>query len=224
MILFIILLSHIVFINVYQANPTAEYIYDNTGSIVAIKFKNQIYESMPDDPPKPYDFIYDEYSLEYRSYLVMYDELTDFFFMWDSVRFYSDYYDKDKNFVRGSVLGDASDDFYVKEGFIYPTLDKNQVDEIWMSVRRNDDIIKDKEIVGKVVECAKSNGKIELDKEIVDYIKKYSWDYHCFYLKYEGYPIVEEFHIEETEDGRYIVDQYTPEEYNTIYWEEEAHQ
>lgn len=137
-ILFIILLSHIVFINVYQANPTAEYIYDNTGSIVAIKFKNQIYESMPDDPPKPYDFIYDEYSLEYRSYLVMYDELTDFFFMWDRVRFYSDYYDKDKNFVRGSVLGDASDDFYVKEGFIYPTLDKNQVDEIWMSVRRNE--------------------------------------------------------------------------------------
>ena len=212
------------YIKIYQIAPTVEYIYDNTESVIAIKFKNQIYESMSNDPPKPYDFIYDENSLEYRSYLVLYDELTDFLFMWDRASFYSEYYDNDKNFIRCNVWGKTSDDFYVKEGFVYPTIYENQVDEIWMTMYRNNDIIKDKETVNKIVGCAKSNGKIELSEEIVEYIKKYSHDNHCIYLKYTGYPLVEEFYIEETENGRYIIDQYTPEEYDTIYWEEDAHQ
>lgn len=222
--LLLLLLSHIVFVNFYRANPTAEYVYDNSESVIAIKFKNQVYESMSDDPPKPYDFIYDEFSVEFRSHLVLHNELSDFLFMWDRIHFYSEDYDNDKNFIRCSMWGGTSDDFYVKEGFVYPTIYENQVDEIWMTMRKNNHIIKNKETVDKIVECAKSKGKIELDEEIVEYIKKYSHDNHCIYLKYKGYPLVEEFHIEETEDGRYIIDQYTPEEYDTIYWEEEAHQ
>ena len=93
-----------------------------------------------------------------------------------------------------------------------------------MSLSSSYEIIKDESTVNKIVECAKSDGKIELDKNIVSYIQKYSFDSHCFYLRYVDCPLVEEFHIEETEDGKYIIDQYTPEEYNTIYWEEEAHQ
>ena len=217
-------LLHIVFIKIYQANPTAEYIYDNTENIIGIKFKDEIYKPMGLAPSKPYDFIYDENSFEFKSYLVLYNDLSDFLFMWNSVYFYSDYYDRNKNFMRCDIWGRTSDDFYVKERFVYPTLYKNDINEVWMSHLSSYEIIKDEETVDKIVKCAKSDGKLELDKEIVDYIKKYSWDNHCFYLKYDGYPIVEEFHIEETEDGRYIVDQYTPEEYDTIYWEEEAHQ
>ena len=35
---------------------------------------------------------------------------------------------------------------------------------------KDEDNIKDKETIDKIVECATSNGKIELDKEIVDYM------------------------------------------------------
>ena len=53
-----------------------------------------------------------------------------------------------------------------------------------------------------------------------DFIVANSWDNHCIHLKYEGYPLIEEFFVTETEDGRYIVDQYTAEEYDTIYYDE----
>ena len=219
-----LLLLYIVFIKIYEVNPTAKYIYDNTENIIGIKFKDDIYEHIGFSPSKPYDFIYDENPFELKSYLVLHNDLSDFLFMWNTVCFFSDYYDFDNNFIRCDVWGRASPDYYVKEGFVYPTLHNNEVNEVWMSLSSSYEIIKDRKTVDKIVECAKSNGEIELDKEIVDYIKKYSADNHCLWLKYEGYPIVEEFQIEETEDGRYIVDQYTPEEYDTIYWEEEAHQ
>ena len=115
-------------------------------------------------------------------------------------------------------------DLFVKENFIFPTLEGNEIDEVWMSASSTYEIIKDKEKVAKIVECAKSKGELELDEEVVEYIKKYSWDNHCFYLKYAGYPLIEEFHIEETEDGRYVVDQFTAEEYDTIYYHNTAHQ
>ena len=217
-VLVVLILLRFTFIKLYQINPIAEYIYDDTESIIAIKFKNQVYEYMT-EPPKPYYFIYDEDSLEFKNYLVLYNELSDFFFPPCRVYFYTDYYDTDKNFLRCNVWSRPSDDFFVKESFTYPSLDKNPVDEIWMTHTKTNKI-EDTETVDKIVECVKSEGEIALDKEIVDYIKKYSWDNHCFYLKYEGYPLVEEFHIEETEDGRYIVDQFTAEEYDTIYWDE----
>jgi hypothetical protein len=132
-----------------------------------------------------------------------------------------------------SVLFDKSNDFInlyhfdktlVKEYFTYPTLEENDVIEVWMSLSSEYKIIKDKKSVTKVAKSAKSNGKIELDKEIVEYIKEYSFDNHCFYLRYKNCPVVEEFHIEETDDGKYVVEQYPIENYKASYREDEAHQ
>lgn len=135
--------------------------------------------------------------------------------------FYSKHDDLYSNFIIKQPNDSSVCQLYVKKNFVFPTIHKNKLNEVWLSLSSFDtDNIKDSDIVNKIVECVKSEGEIALDKEIVDYIKKYSWDNHCFYLKYEGYPLVEEFHIEETEDGRYIVDQYTAEEYDTIYWDE----
>lgn len=110
------------------------------------------------------------------------------------------------------------DRIFIKKDFDFPTLNSSEVNEIWMSLSSTDeDNIKDITIVNHIVECAKSNGELALDKDVYEQIKSTSWDNHCFYLKYKGYPLVEEFHIEETEDGRYIVSQYTASEYDTVY-------
>ena len=223
-ILFILLLSHIVFIILYTTNPIAEYIYDENDDIVSVRLKDEIYIPSDFELCAPYYYIHNGDWFELKNYFVPRNDISDFLFMWDIAYFYSEHNDKNKNFMRCNIWGRTSDDFYVKESFVYPTIYKNEVHEVWMSKSSSYEIIKDKKTVDKIVECAKSDGEIELDKDVYDYIKKYSADHHCLWLKYEGYPIVEEFHIEETEDGRYIIDQYTPEEYDTIYWEEEAHQ
>lgn len=133
---------------------------------------------------------------------------------------YSVELDKKTNFINLYYF----DKILVDEDFTYPTIDEDEVVEVWMSLSSSYEIIKDKSTVNKIVECAKSNGEIELEKEIVDYIKKYSFDSHCFYLRYADCPLVEEFHIEETEDGKYIVEQYPVENYKLSYREDEAHQ
>lgn len=177
-----------------------------------------------DDFPLPYSLVTAEDETGSEFVYIEQDEFSDYALWFDGYfYYYSETLDKNKDFIIDKDRYHFND-IYVDENFVFPTKENNKVDEVWMSHSSSYEIIKDESTVDKIVACAKSDGKIELDKEIVDYIKKYSWDYHCFYLKYEGYPIVEEFHIEETEDGRYIVNQYTPEEYNTIYWEEEAHQ
>ena len=179
-----------------------------------------------DDFPLPYSLVTArENEIGSNNVYIEQDKFSNYALSFDKYfNYYSGVYDSNKDFI---VLNNKYEfiEIYVDENFVFPTIENNKVNEIWMSLSSDDeDNITDTEMVNNMVECAKSNGDIELEKEIVDHIKKYSWDYHCFYLKYEGYPIVEEFHIEETEDGRYIIDQYTPEEYNTIYWEEEAHQ
>ena len=202
----------------------AEYLYDLDEDFVGIKFDNNEYVNDYYIPEK-YALIVDDVSFFSRRYYIKYgDFFSDYVPPFAYFCLYSKKFDRYANFI----IEDPHDSeacIHMKKGFLVPSLEYNNVDMICMSLdTKYEDNIKEKETIEKIVECAKSNGKIELDKEIVDYIKKYSWDYHCFYLKYEGYPLVEEFHIEETEDGRYIIDQYTPEEYDTIYWEEEAHQ
>ena len=175
------------------------------------------------------DKTYIETDWDFKTYHLIYDDsyekdekkmyIKDCFIPFRYVETLCEKFDKTTNFIYIPHL----DQVCVKENFVYPTLENNEIDEVWMSHSSSYEIIKDKENIEKIVECAKSEGKIFLDKEIVDYIKRYSSDNHCFWVKYEGYPLVEEFHIKETEDGRYIIEQYTQEEYDTIYWEDEAH-
>lgn len=93
----------------------------------------------------------------------------------------------------------------VKKGFQFPDIHKNEIEEVWMSLDPNDDDnITDKTKVTMIVECVKKASEQELTKEMYDYISNNSWDNCHFYLKYKGYPLVEEFCVSVTEDGRYI--------------------
>ncbi len=201
----------------------AEYLYDSADNFVGIRFNNKVYtdKSMPDK----YDLIVEDITLFPRRYYIKYGDLSDYITPFsDFFCLYNREFDKYNNVIIESP-NDSKARIYINKEMVLPILNRNKVDMVCMSLdAKDEDNIKDKETVDKIVECAKSNGEIELDKDIYDYIKKYSADHHCLWLKYEGYPIVEEFHIKETEDGRYIIDQYTLEEYDTIYWEEEAHQ
>lgn len=96
---------------------------------------------------------------------------------------------------------------YVKEGFVFPDIENNEICEIWMSLSSDSNFtIKDEKTVRTIVECAKNKNEKELDKNLYDYIIKKSWDNCHIYLKYNGYPLVEEFFVTKNEDGRYIVD------------------
>ena len=219
----------------------ATYIKDADGDKIGISYNGRnyydLYSMMEDgffgaevstdldDFPLPYSLVSAEEETYSEYIYIEQDDFSDYALCFDGYfYYYSETFDKNRDFIIDNNSYHPTE-IYVDENFSFPTIENNSVDEVWMSQSSDDkDNIKDKQIVNKVVECAKSDGEIELDKDMYDYIKKYSWDNHCFYLKCEGYPIVEEFHLEETEDGRYIVDQYTPEEYNTIYREEEAHQ
>ena len=203
------------FIKYCQSNSTAEYFYDSNGHYESIKFNNNIYEAIS-FVPDPYELVVKENSTGGNTYYIAHNNYNDFFLPWDSLVFYSDDYDYKGAFIRVFPY----DNLYLMNGFVYPTMHKNEVNEIWLSLSSSYEIINDIETVDKIVSCAKSNGEKELDKEVYDYIVANSWDNHCIYLKYEGYPLVEEFFVTETEDGRYIVDQYTAEEYDTVYYDE----
>ncbi len=217
----------------------ATYIKESDGGIIGVSYKGRNYleldymtsfgffehEDTLTYEGYPYDLIVCEDEKNSKNIYIEQDSFLAYIFHFDNYfSFFSEKHDNGKDFIIVD-FGYGLPEICVDENFVFPTIENNVVDEVWMSRSSDDeDNIKEKEIVNKIVECAKSNGKIELDKEIVDYIKKYSWDHHCFYLKYEGYPIVEEFQIEETEDGRYIVSQYDIEEYYKLSREDEAHQ
>lgn len=196
-----------VFYNIYAP---AEVFYNP----FSVEYNDKIYVEF--ESKHPYELIYDDSSQAEKECVYIRSMIVPFIYFEP----YSVEFDKNTEFINLYYF----DKVLVYEDFIYPTINENKVVEVWMSLSSSYEIIKDKSTVNKIVECAKSNGEIELDKGIVDYIKKYSWDNHCFYLRYADCPLVEEFHIEETEDGRYIIDQFTLEEYDTIYWEDEAHQ
>ena len=215
-----ILLYCVLMVN-YQINRKAEYIFDAKGSIDAIKYNDIIYEPI-DRVDSPYKLVVDANATPKGKVIyISRNDYGDVLLPWgDNFVYYSDEFDYQGAFIRVFPY----DNLYVKANFVYPKIENNVVNEVWMSHSSSYEIIKDEATVDKIVACAKSDGKIKLDEDIVDYIKKYSWDYHCFYLKYEGYPIVEEFQIEETEDGRYIISQYDVEDYYRLSREDEAHQ
>lgn len=72
---------------------------------------------------------------------------------------YCEVLDKNMHFI---YLSDW-DMVLMKEDFVFPTLENNQVNEIWFSLS-NDDVKDNSDWVRQVVECAKSNGGKELDK------------------------------------------------------------
>lgn len=97
---------------------------------------------------------------------------------------------------------------YVKEGFVFPNIRNCKVDEIWLSLNSEDkDNIKDEKIIAQLVDCIKNAADREIDKEIYDYIVENSWDNSHFYLKYKGYPLVEEFSVSTNEIGQYVITQ-----------------
>ena len=82
------------------------------------------------------------------------------------------------------------------------------VNEIWLSLNSEDkENIKDEKIITQLVDCMKNTADREIDKEIYDYIVENSWDNSHFYLKYNGYPLVEEFYVSTDRNGKYIVSQ-----------------
>ena len=216
----------------------ATYIKASDGGIIGVSYKGRNYlgldyltsfgffeyEDTLTYEGYPYDLIVCEDEPNSKNIYIEQDSFLGYIFRFDNYfSFFSERYDNGKDFVIVD-FGYGLPEICVDENFVFPTIENNVVDEVWMSKSSSYEIIKDKETVNKIVKCAKSDGKIELDKEVYDYIKKYSADHHCLWLKYEDYPIVEEFQIEETEDGRYIVSQYDIEEYYKLSREDEAHQ
>lgn len=198
----------------------AKFIYDTNGDSIGIEYKSSLYVSFEDENPQ-YDLVNAEELEIYNNIYIERNDSKELSAPVEYFVFYSNIYDDNDNFIVVNPGDSSLQTIYVKEGFVYPTIDKNEVDEVWMSHSSTDeDNIKDIAIVNHIVECAKSNGELALDKDIYEKIKSTSWDNHCFHLKYKGYPLVEEFHIEETEDGRYIIDQYSATEYDSIYYED----
>lgn len=210
--IFLTLLSlYTLFMVFYNFWAPAEVFYEP----FRVEYEDTVYIEYDESNYTPYKLLSDdsyegkESRLYIRSMLYPFDYITP----------YSEKFDPEHNFVWIK----SYDDVLVKREFVLPTIESNKVDEVWMSQSSSYEIIKEKETVDKIVKCAKNNGEIELDKEIVDYIKKHSWDNHCFYLKYKDIPIIEEYHICETEDGKYIIEQFTEEEYLSIYFDDNAH-
>lgn len=215
----------------------AVYIYDSEGCEIGIKYGDVNYLSWDyyeedyiesgevyTSAMEPYQLLYDDTDTPVERVYILDKGEGDYWYIPDDFTFHSKYYDENDNFIKCWVRERSSPDLYIKEGFTFPTIENDQIDEVWMSASSSDGShIKDKTKVDKIVECAKSKGEIELDKELYDYIKTNSYDYHCVYLKYKGYPLGEVFFIEKTKDGRYIIDQYTKEEYEAPYFASEAH-
>ena len=120
--------------------------------------------------------------------------------------YYFSFYEESDDFIKLSPHDTSLNILYVKEDFVFPDIQKAQVDAVWMSLSPSDNgNLTDKATVKAIVDCIKSEKP--LDENISDYISKKSWDNSHFYIKYRGYPLAEKFFITETEDGKYIVSQ-----------------
>ncbi len=214
-IILAIVSSYILFITIYHFNCNAKYLYENE-EYLGIIYNNRIY--IPKNVVEPLYLIYDDNDQNDSKIYIAQKFLSDLFIPFQYFVFYSESYDFGGDFIVERPDDSSLSVLHIDKDFVYPTIDKNEVDEIWGSLSSsNEDNIKDLSVVNHIVECAKSNGELALDKEVYEQIKENSWDNHYFYLKYKGYPLVEKFYIEETEDGRYIVDRYTEAEYDTVY-------
>ncbi len=205
-----VIVAYSLFIIFYNVYAPAEVFYNP----FSVEYNSETYIDYEDK--EPYKLIADDSIAEKNNRVYVKSMLIPFIYFEP----YSVKFDEKENFIWLYHF----DEILVKDSFVFPTIEKDAVNEVWMSSSSTGKHkIKDKKIVDKIVECAKSDGKVELDKEICDYIKTYSFDNHCFRLKYEGYPILEKFHIEETDEGKYIVDQYTEEDFDIILGDPEAH-
>lgn len=201
----------------------AEYTFDINGAVSGIKYGNNTYVKL--SPLQDwYRFINDDISESSEKIYITSNNISDFLLPFEFFSFYSAEYDDYSNFIIEHTDNKTVTDIYVRDDFVLPSVNQTEINEVWPSLAASDkNKIKDIDTVNKIVKCAKSNGETELDKEIYDFLKETSWDNHCIYLKYKGYPLVEEFFIKETDDGRYIIDQFNAEEYDTIYLDDEAH-
>lgn len=120
--------------------------------------------------------------------------------------YYFSFYQEGNDFIALSPHDTSLNTLYVKEGFVFPDIQKTQVDAVWMSLSPSDNgNLTDEDTVKRIVDCIKSEKP--LDENISDHILEKSWDNSHFYIKYKGYPLTEDFFITETEDGKYIVSQ-----------------
>ena len=145
---------YIQFVNLLQTYGPAKYIDKRYGSVYRsyLQVNNVIYDSLMDKLSYPYHFANSPYSKCTR-YYVPYDYYTDYFLLWNSILRLDEY---DEYFFWDNY---PHYDVYVKEDFVFPTLESNEIDEVWMSLLSDGKYnIKDKETVSKIVECAKSKG------------------------------------------------------------------
>lgn len=97
---------------------------------------------------------------------------------------------------------------YVKNDFIFPNIVENEIDEIWMSLSiDNADNITDEKTVEKIVGLVKSGDDFGTNEDIYSYISEKSCDGCRIFMKYKGYPLVEEFVITEKDNCRYVITQ-----------------
>lgn len=81
---------------------------------------------------------------------------------------------------------------YIKKDFVFPTVNNNEIDGIWMSVNQTDESnINDSKTVEYIVNCIKDQKN--LSEDVCKYIIEKSWDNCSIYLKYKGYPLVEQY-------------------------------
>lgn len=89
---------------------------------------------------------------------------------------------------------------YVKESFVFPNIFENEIDEIWMYLSAdNANKITDEKMVEKIVGLAKNDDDFGADEDIYSYISEKSCDGYHIFMKYKGYPLIEEFVLTEKE-------------------------
>ncbi|MBR3768692.1 MAG: hypothetical protein IKL10_10720 [Clostridia bacterium] len=202
------------FLLMFSSRYTANYVYDNNSSSRSILYG---------------DDSYIEWSIKANTYcdlgVIENEDMYPFFLVYENLRekiYISDNFIQDlippysyfsfcedsNDFIFESPHDTSLNLLYIKEGFVFPDIENDEINEIWMSLSSDDnDNITDEKIVKKIVDCAKSKSAKELDKDIYDYISEKSWDNHHIYMKYKEYPLVEEFFVIKSEDGRYIIKQ-----------------
>lgn len=212
------LFMYLIFGLIKKLTYKAEYVYTMTGFVDKIKYEDVLYKKL-DYVPDYYVVIEGENLLSCPKIYIENNNYIDFLAPFNYFVFLNSELDDFSNFIIEQPSDSSISQVYVKEDFVFPTFTQNVVEEVWVSQSPTDEYnIKDSAVVNHVVECVKSDGKLELDKDVYEHIKAGTWDNTSrFYLKYKGYPVIEKFYIEETEDGRYIVDRYTEAEYDTVY-------
>lgn len=153
--------------------------------------------------------IYGEYhNTSMFPYYIIEDDLRDKVYVVSDgliYRFFSPYFSfcGDSNYFI-VYQPDSFDWLYVKENFVFPNISKNEVEEIRNMYAPFDyDTISDKKLINMIVHSAKSGD--ELDDDIYEQLLKWCYN-NRIYLKYTGYPLLEEFLLITTEDGRHMVE------------------